>query len=154
MNLRGFLKTLVVTPTLLLLPKSQPSWRLVETDKGTLDLYKPYECDIHTVFGKDYNIKVVLTKDIVIEMPDKTIELNVYGEYVKILASCRIGPINGGPKITHIKRYESKLLLDGKVTREDYNQFIVRVQGHFEKEIYTDYLWSDTTQKHLTKITI
>lgn len=143
MNRKFFIKLLALSPFGFLFgfKRKESEWVKI-ISKGTLEKYTPYKKFVETVFGYNYEINVVLTKNILIpcvdEITGKNIwETNCYGEYVQMLASCYYGDKNKVDCIYH--KFSSQIFIDGKVTDDMYNNFIVQVQNHFEKGICKEY---------------
>lgn len=109
-NRRSFLKkTLLaigcipVTANIALVAKPVRAIELVKAPSHKLVFNQSY-----IVISERYHIRVIATDQILIQLPDGTFELNIYGEYYKVAAIVTI--LNKG-NIVWKQRLESDLLL-------------------------------------------
>lgn len=140
MNRKSFFKTLLYS--LVLIPfgiakRKETEWTKLEKAAAP-EKFLPFEKQITTEYGDQYTMRVVLTDQVLIPMPDGTMELNVYRQYVKMLATCFTGGKDAGPRVAVHRRYESTLYDDKDVTAFKYASFIDRVKADFEKGLRTN----------------
>lgn len=156
MNRRNILKLIALSPIGFLFghKRKESEWEVIKS-KGTLEKYIPYKKYVETVFGYKYEINVVLTKNFLLSYYDDNKVCyctNVYGEFVIMLATCYYGDKNRTDCIVH--KFESQVLVDGKITDQMYNNFIVQVKNHFEKGICKEYGFYSPFIGNKTKIAV